>query len=99
MKMHPREQVAKEVSLKLSKHLCDTMLDSDLTYGEQLRVLEEVYGNWIASIAKYMIREERHGDPNKCGGLAYEEKKEEKREFDVEGFCKDSDPPPAKEEP
>ena len=99
MKMHEREMVVKEVQLKLSKHLCDTMIDSDLTYGEQLRVLTEVYGNWIASIAKYMIREERHGDTTKCGGLAYdEEKKEEpKKEFDVEGFMKDSEPPPPKE--
>ncbi len=88
--MHERELVVKEVQLKLSKYLCDTMLESDLTYGEQLRVLAEVYGNWIAGIAKYMIREERHGDTNRPGGLAPVEKKE----FDVEGFLRDSDLPP-----
>lgn len=99
MKQHEREQVVREVELKLGKHLVDTLMETDLTYGEQLRVLTEVYGNFLARMAKYMIREERHGDPNKCGGLAYDEPKEEKKEFDVEGFLKDSDPPPAGEKP
>lgn len=90
MKMHSREQVVK------GKHLCDTMLDSDLTAGEQLRVLTEVYGNYLASMAKYMIREERHGDIHKCGGLSFDEEKkeEDKKEFELEGFLKDSEPPP-----
>ena len=94
-RIHNREYIVRNVSLQLKKQLMDAIEEHNLTEGEQLRICVEVYSEWVGGMAKYMIRDERHGDPNKCGGLAYNE---EKKEFEVEGFLKDSDPPPAKEE-
>lgn len=88
-RIHPREFVVREAENKLRGQLLDAVKEFELTEGEQLRVISEVYSNWIASMAKYIIRDERHGNTDTPGGLV-----SEKKEFDVDGFCKDSDPPP-----
>lgn len=75
-------------SFRASKQLIDKIEKMDLTEGEQLRICGEVYANWISDIAKYMIRDKRHGNTDTPGGLAA-------KEFDVESFMKDSEPPPA----
>jgi hypothetical protein len=68
-RIHPRETVVREAAQKLRSHLLTVVQESDLTEGEQLRVISEVYSDWVASMAKYMIRHERHGNENKPGGL------------------------------
>lgn len=86
---HPRELIVEKAVRDLKEQLCNVIREAELTEGEQLRVCTEVYSNWVGGMAKYIIRDERHGNTSKPGGLTSEPK-----EFDVEGFCKDSDPPP-----
>lgn len=67
-KIHSREKIVHDANLKLLNVLVD--IQKELTTGEYLRVLAEQFGNGVGSIAKYMIREERHpGKPDMPGGL------------------------------
>jgi hypothetical protein len=66
--MHSRETVVREAELKLKRALLEAI--KDLTEAEGLRVVNAVMSSHIGSVAKYAIREERHGDPEKPGGLA-----------------------------
>jgi hypothetical protein len=49
--------------------LLDWRRDHDLTTAELFSILGGTLGDQIAGIAKYLIREERHGDQDKPGGL------------------------------
>ena len=70
MRIHSREQMVNEAKGKASLALLEA-LDKypDLTNGEYVKVVNQVAYELIASWAKYQIREERHGDPDKEGGL------------------------------
>lgn len=69
MMIHGREAPVREASLELTKAVLDIVKRHSLTDGETLRIVGEVLGGWVASTAKYMIREERHGRTDKPGGL------------------------------
>lgn len=70
MKIHEREPMVKRSAIAL-RDAVDKWRDvHKLTTPEELRVLNQVFGSEIAAIAKYAIREERHGDSSKPGGLA-----------------------------
>ena len=66
--MHPRSEIvdAAEQSLRLAMIEATT----DLTTAETIRVVTAVLSDKLLGIAKYAIREERHGDPNKPGDRA-----------------------------
>lgn len=40
-----------------------------LTEAEKLRVVNAIASDWIAGVAKYAIRDERHGNTSTPGGL------------------------------
>lgn len=66
-KLHEREQRVRAAASELRSNVFE--LGKELTTGEYLRILADVFGGEIASIAKYAIREERHGDQGIPGGL------------------------------
>jgi hypothetical protein len=68
MKIHHRETLVNDASKKLRD--CLSSIESDLTYGEYLRVITSELCSVWQSIAKYTIRQERHpNDPDQPGGL------------------------------
>lgn len=69
-KLHEREAVVREAKLKLSEAVQEWGKGHDLTQFEYLQVVQGVLGDEILGACKYAIRVERHGDPNKPGGLA-----------------------------
>jgi hypothetical protein len=74
MKLHPRVKMVKKAELKLLdifiKGIEEIDKSYDLTYGEYLRIITNVFSGELNMIAKYMIREERHpNDPDKKGDL------------------------------
>jgi len=71
MKIHPREAAVKAAELDITKAITKAIEDHKLTRGEELRVVNSAAMGWIAAIAKYEIREERHPEePDRPGGLA-----------------------------
>lgn len=68
-RIHPREARCRDAELELDGFVLDLVKKHALTEGEALRVVAASAHRWVASVAKYMIREERHGDPEKPGGL------------------------------
>ena len=71
--MHPRESIVTDVELKLRDAVNEWMRSDEvgeLTSLEYIRVVNTVVGGLIAGAVKYGIREERHGDTDKPGGLA-----------------------------
>ena len=65
-KMHPRARLAAEAGGEISDAVFRIIGKHDLTYGEAFGVM----GDIIQSLAKHMIREERHpDDPEKPGGI------------------------------
>lgn len=68
MKIHEREQ---KVLVACAQVQRDYLLAvKDLTTAEELRVIATVFGDILGSIAKYAIRQERHGSTDKPGGVA-----------------------------
>jgi hypothetical protein len=59
-----------EAAEELQKAMSDLVREYELTEAEQVRVIGEACHNCIAHMAKYAIREERHGNTEKPGGLA-----------------------------
>lgn len=68
MKIHPREPLVNEVEAKILATIHRET--ARLTEAESLRVVNKACSGWIASVAKYAIRLERHGDADQPGGLA-----------------------------
>lgn len=65
MILHPREKEVRQAEREMM-HLHFSWLDRGLTRGETIRILSDL----LMSVAKHMIREERHpNDPSKPGGL------------------------------
>lgn len=69
MRIHPREEQTRKAENELRSAILDIVQKHKLTEGEALRVVNEACSSWIAGVAKYAIREERHGDATKPGGL------------------------------
>lgn len=69
MRLHPREEIVTRARVDLMEKLLDWRRDHDLTTAELFSILGGILGDQIAGIAKYLIREERHGDQDKPGGL------------------------------
>jgi hydrogenase maturation factor len=69
MRIHHREENVRRATMALNKALIDTLTKEALTAGETIRVLMAVFGGHLDSIAKFAIRQERHGDEDKPGGL------------------------------
>jgi len=66
VKIHEREIIVREADLEFTTMIGKIIKKYDLTYSEELRILSDR----LQSMAKYMIREERHpGEINKPGGL------------------------------
>ena len=72
MKLHERYVIVKQQKRELDSLVFDYLFDDsrDLTQGERIRIISEIFSDLIASEAKYMIRAERHGDENKKGDEA-----------------------------
>jgi len=66
IKIHPREEIVKQAQIELGDVVLKTM--KKLTTAEFLQVINTEFSNRIGGIAKYWIRDERHGDQNKPGG-------------------------------
>lgn len=64
---HSRVQVVRAAESRLRGVAVE--LAENLTTSEYLQVLITVLGDEIGAIAKYAIREDRHGDPDKPGDL------------------------------
>lgn len=69
MKIHRREARVKKAEFELRDAVSAVVEKHDLTEAESLRVVNTALSEWIASVAKYAIREERHGTTDKPGGL------------------------------
>lgn len=74
MKMHQRERLVQKAMTSLTKKVTEwlTQLDEELTTFEELQILTSVLSNTVLSTIKYAIRDERHGDFDKEGGLEYQ---------------------------
>ena len=72
MKLHERYFIVKEIELELSGLVLDFLIKhkDDITDGEELKILNEVFSSSIGSVARGMIRVERHGDTDKKGDEA-----------------------------
>ena len=70
MQIHKREQITQQANYDLTKSLLHITEEHDLTEGEYLQLIGDVFGGALTSQAKYQIRMERHGNENKPGGLA-----------------------------
>lgn len=68
-RLHPREAIVNRADSELRRIVADWQDGHDLTEAEELSVLTSVFSRSIGSIAKYAIREERHGNPGEPGGL------------------------------
>jgi len=61
MKLHDREKLIREAQSNLNFTIDKwSAIYSDLTFGELLKVISNVHNAQIQSLAKQMIREERH---------------------------------------
>ncbi len=74
MKIHKREKIVTEAQRELIERIFKWkkrwVYNDKLTDGEELRVLASLHSDWLATKAKYMIRDERHpDDPDRPGGL------------------------------
>lgn len=70
MRRHPREKRCVEAEVALSSAILDITQKYDLTEAESLRVVNAACSSWVGNLAKYSIREERHGNTDTPGGWA-----------------------------
>lgn len=66
MKLHEREMIVAAADVDLSMFILKLMEKHDLTAAETCQML----AGQIATVCKYQIRVDRHGDASKPGGLA-----------------------------
>ncbi len=69
MRIHPRDILVRHAENELREALADLVKKHALTEAEALRVVNAALSDWVAGVAKYAIRGERHGDPSKPGGI------------------------------
>lgn len=70
MIIHPRERLVREAENKLTQAFIEWAKDKDLTIIEELQVVNKVSSDWVSTILKYELRQERHGNKNTPSGLA-----------------------------
>ena len=67
MRLHPRHMIVNDASREFEGFVIDVLIKKHgLTYGEIFSLL----GEQVARSAKYLIRQERHGDEDKKGDEA-----------------------------
>ena len=64
-RVHPRMQIVNEAECKLREVL--VKIAHDLTEGEFLKVVSGMLSEQVGLVAKYAIRQERHGRTDKPG--------------------------------
>jgi len=69
-KIHERESLVKSAELQLREAIVEMMKSWDLTTFETIQVFNKVMSEEIASVVKYQIRFERHGNYDTPGGWA-----------------------------
>jgi hypothetical protein len=69
-RLNPREAIVRRASLDLATIVADwSSRNPDLTAAEFLKVLLSVSHDQAQTLLKNAIREERHGDQDKPGGI------------------------------
>ena len=73
-RLHPREVIVNAAERELRDAVQAIVYaegPKELTTAEQLQIVTAVLGGWLENLAKWMIRDERHGKGSqKQGGLA-----------------------------
>lgn len=69
LRIHHRESIVRTAKIELQTYVAELIKRHKLTDGEILSIINESHSDWFASYAKVLIRMERHGDPDACGGL------------------------------
>ena len=64
-RVHPRVKLVTGAEIKLREALSE--IRKDLTEPEYLKVVANIFGEEVGHIAKYAIRQERHGCTDKAG--------------------------------
>jgi hypothetical protein len=67
-RIHPRENLVRQAERDLDEAFDEVCKKHGLTYGEKLRIACGVFARYVGDVAKYMIRDERHGDAARPGG-------------------------------
>ncbi len=70
MMIHPREERCRAAEGAINEALWCAVDKYALTDAERLRVVTAALAGYLSGMAKYAIREERHGNSNTPGGLA-----------------------------
>lgn len=72
MKLHEREKLTREASASLKESMIAwaKQYSERLTFAEEIKIVTSELSDWILGMTKYAIRDERHGDTSKPGGLA-----------------------------
>lgn len=70
IRIHHREARTHKAEHDLREFVRGLRDKHDLSDGEMLRVVSDAFGDYVAGVAKFWIREERHpGKPERPGGL------------------------------
>jgi len=69
VRIHPREEIVRGAENGIRLALADIVQEHKLTEAEALRVVNAALSDWIGGVAKFAIREERHGNSDTPGGF------------------------------
>ena len=71
MRLHPREELVRDSRLELMNRLADwnEKHTEELTEVEWIQIITSCFSWEMSTFCKFAIREERHGDADKPGGL------------------------------
>ena len=72
LRTHERELPTNIAQNELVIAIVNELEKHDLTDGEYIRVISDVFHTLLSDWAKYQIREERHGNRDSLGGIASE---------------------------
>jgi hypothetical protein len=72
MRIHPREATVRSAENELREEIHRVIEKHELTEAEALRMVNAVCSGWIGWVARYAVRQERHGNTDTPGGLAPE---------------------------
>lgn len=78
MKVHPREERVRVARTALAEAISRVVENCKLTWGEQLSVVNGAASDFISSMAKFAIRDERHGNIDTPGGRAPDSKQKKR---------------------
>ena len=69
-KIHRREETVRKAQRALEKAILDWDEEhKDLTTAEHISVVQSAFYSHMSHLMRHLIRIERHGDPDKPGGL------------------------------